>query len=100
MPYSVLMGWSFRKSINFGPFRINASKSGLGYSIGGKGFRIGRDARGRQYRSLSIPGTGIFNRTYIKSNAASQKTPVYNSSANTNANHSVVKLLRKPAFVK
>lgn len=63
-PYSKRMGWGFRKSINFGPLRINASKSGLGYSIGGRGFRVGRDARGRQYRSFSIPGTGIFNRTY------------------------------------
>ena len=58
------MGWGFRKSINLGPLRINASKSGLGYSVGGRGFRLGRDARGRKYSSTSIPGTGIFNRKY------------------------------------
>ena len=60
------MGWGFRKSINLGPFRLNASKSGFGYSFGGRGFRFGRDAKGRKYRSLSIPGTGIYNRTYTK----------------------------------
>lgn len=75
------MGWGFRKSINFGPLRINASKSGLGYSIGGRGFRVGRDARGRQYRSLSIPGTGIFNRTYAKKAIGNQNSAVYNRSA-------------------
>lgn len=66
------MGWGFRKSINLGPLRINASKSGLGYSVGGRGFRIGKDARGRKYRALSIPGTGIYNRTYVKKNAVSK----------------------------
>ena len=72
------MGWGFRKSFNIGPLRINASKSGLGYSFGGRGFRVGRDARGRQYRSISIPGTGIFNRTYIPK-GSSQNSPSYNS---------------------
>ncbi|WP_399259077.1 DUF4236 domain-containing protein [Terriglobus albidus] len=61
------MAWGFRKSLNLGPLRINASKSGLGYSFGGRGFRIGRDARGRKYTSTSIPGTGLYNRSYLKS---------------------------------
>lgn len=72
------MAWGFRKSFNLGPLRINASKSGLGYSFGGKGFRIGKDARGRNYRSTSIPGTGIYSRTYTKKNATS-KPPMYTS---------------------
>jgi hypothetical protein len=58
------MGWSFRRSIRLGPIRLNMSKSGLGYSIGGTGFRIGQDAKGRQYTQTSIPGTGIYNRSY------------------------------------
>lgn len=34
------MGFRFRKSVNLGGgFRINFSKSGVGYSFGGKGFR-------------------------------------------------------------
>jgi hypothetical protein len=53
------MGWSYRKSSNLGPFRINISKSGVGYSIGGRGFRTGISSSGRRYTSYSIPGTGL-----------------------------------------
>ncbi len=53
------MGFIFRKSVNIGPFRVSASRSGIGYSVGGRGFRVGTDARGRKYHSFSIPGTGV-----------------------------------------
>jgi hypothetical protein len=53
------MGFSFRKSVNIGPFRVSASRSGIGYSVGGRGFRVGKNARGRKYHSFSIPGTGV-----------------------------------------
>lgn len=53
------MGLIFRKSINLGPFRLNLGKSGLGYSVGRRGFRIGRSARGRGYTSVGLPGTGL-----------------------------------------
>jgi hypothetical protein len=53
------MGFYYRKSVNLGPFRVNLSKSGLGYSVGGRGFRVGTAARGRKYTSFSIPGTGV-----------------------------------------
>jgi hypothetical protein len=53
------MGFYYRKSASLGPFRINASKSGLGYSIGGRGFRTGVSARGRSYTRLNLPGTGV-----------------------------------------
>jgi hypothetical protein len=53
------MGWSYRKSVGLGPFRVNLSKSGIGYSVGGRGFRTGVNSRGRSYKSLSIPGTGL-----------------------------------------
>ncbi len=53
------MGWSFRRSVNLGPLRINLSRSGVGYSVGGRGFRTGVRAGGRRYSTLSIPGTGI-----------------------------------------
>jgi len=66
------MAWSFRRSINLGPLRINASKLGLGYSVGVPGFRVGKDARGRSYTSASIPGTGIYNRTYLKGQPANR----------------------------
>ncbi len=54
------MGLRFRKSINLGcGLRVNLSRSGVGYSWGGKGFRVSRSARGRVTRTYSIPGTGI-----------------------------------------
>ena len=53
------MAFYYRKSVNLGPFRVNLSKSGLGYSVGGRGFRVGTTARGRKYTSFSIPGTGV-----------------------------------------
>ena len=53
------MGFYFRKSVNLGPFRVNFSRSGIGYSVGGKGFRTGVDSRGRRYTTFGIPGTGI-----------------------------------------
>jgi hypothetical protein len=53
------MGFYYRKSINLGPFRINLSKKGIGYSVGTRGFRVGTTAGRRRYTNLSIPGTGI-----------------------------------------
>lgn len=55
------MGWSWRKSVNFGPFRVSLSKSGVGYSIGAPGFRTGVRPNGRRYTRVSIPGTGIYH---------------------------------------
>lgn len=57
------MGFYFRRSMNVGPFRVNLSKSGVGWSVGGRGFRTGRGARGRRYTTISIPGTGMGYRT-------------------------------------
>ncbi len=53
------MGWSYRKSARAGPFRVNVSKSGVGWSVGGKAFRTGVDSRGRTYTSVGVPGTGL-----------------------------------------
>lgn len=57
------MGFRFRKSFGSGPFRINVSKSGIGYSVGGKGFRYTKKAGGGTRTTMSIPGTGI---SYVK----------------------------------
>ena len=53
------MGLRFRKSVNFGPFRVNLSKSGIGYSVGGKGARITKKAKGGFRATASVPGTGV-----------------------------------------
>ena len=57
------MGFFYRKSIKLGPFRVNVSKSGVGYSIGGAGLRTGVSSRGRRYTTFNLPGTGIGYRT-------------------------------------
>lgn len=57
------MGFRFRKSFGKGPFRMTISKSGVGYSFGGKGARITKKAGGGTRSTLSIPGTGI---SYVK----------------------------------
>jgi hypothetical protein len=43
------MGFYLRKSISLGPIRINLSKSGLGFSTGVKGLRLGIRPDGRSY---------------------------------------------------
>lgn len=54
------MSIRFRKSINLGGgFRVNLSKSGVGYSFGGKGYRYTKKAGGGTRTTLSIPGTGL-----------------------------------------
>lgn len=54
------MGMRFRKSINLGfGFRINVSKSGVGYSWGVPGYRKTASANGKKYTTYSIPKTGI-----------------------------------------
>ena len=64
------MGFRFRKSISFGPFRLNFSKSGVGCSFGGKGFRVTKTATGRTRTTASIPGTGV---SYVKETGAKKK---------------------------
>ena len=50
------MGFRFRKSFKAGPFRVTASKSGLGTSFGVKGFRTGIGADGRRRTTVTVPG--------------------------------------------
>ena len=50
------MGWRYRKSLNLGPLRINFSKSGVGYSVGGKGYRVTKTAKGTVRRTVTLPG--------------------------------------------
>lgn len=60
------MGWKYRRSINLGGgFRINLSKSGIGYSWGFPGYRHTYSPNGSQRKTYSIPGTGI---SYVETN--------------------------------
>ena len=63
------MGWYLRKSIGFGPFRVNLSKSGIGYSFGVRGARIGANSRGTYIRM----GRGsVYYQKYLHTNSARQ----------------------------
>jgi hypothetical protein len=70
------MAWRFRKSIKLGPLRLNLSKSGIGTSIGVRGFRVGTDAKGRSYTAASIPGTGLYERKYSGHGKSAAQTTV------------------------
>jgi hypothetical protein len=53
------VGFSYRKSVKMGPFRMTASKSGISYSVGGKGARVTKRANGKVQTTLTVPGTGL-----------------------------------------
>lgn len=61
------MGFRFRKSRKVGPFRVNFSKSGVGWSVGNKLFRYTKKAGGGTRTTYTIPGTGISHVTDSKS---------------------------------
>jgi hypothetical protein len=55
------MSWRFRRSRQILPgVRLNASKTGLGLSFGGRGARTSIHSSGRMTRSVGIPGTGVY----------------------------------------
>ena len=65
------MGFRYRKSINLGGgARLNLSKSGVGFSVGTKGARLTKTARGTTRTTLSIPGSGI---SYVSETGKSGK---------------------------
>ena len=79
------MGLRYRKSINLGGgFRINISKSGIGYSWGVKGYRITKTAKGTVRRTVSIPGTGI---SYSEESRAPKPGPTTNNVHAIDSNH-------------
>ena len=50
------MGFSFRRSSSFGPFRVNFSNSGIGASVGVKGARVTLTPKGRTYITVGAGG--------------------------------------------
>lgn len=66
------MGFRYRKSINFGPVRINLSKSGIGWSVGVKGARFTKKASGGYRTTVGVPGTGV---SYVKDYSGKQTNP-------------------------
>ena len=65
------MGFRYRKSISLGHgFRINISKSGVGYSWGTKGYRITKTSTGRIRKTYSLYGTGL---SYVEEYSTGKK---------------------------
>jgi hypothetical protein len=60
------MGWYLRKSFGFGPLRLNLSKSGLGYSLGVRGARLGVGPRGTY---VHLGRGGVYYRKYLNSSS-------------------------------
>jgi hypothetical protein len=61
-----MKGLRFQKRIRLpGGFRINLSKSGIGFSAGVPGFRMGIDSKNRRYSSIGLPGSGVSMRRYL-----------------------------------
>jgi len=59
------MSWRFRRSVSLGKgVRVNFSKSGVGFSVGTRGARIGIGPKGA-YTSFGIPGTGLYSINYL-----------------------------------
>ena len=80
------MGLRFRKSIKVGPARINLSKSGVGYSVGTKGFRVTKTAKGTVRTTASIPGTGISHVTETNSKKKNKSSDPYIPNNTNNSN--------------
>lgn len=85
------MGFRFRKSFGKGPFRLNISKSGIGWSVGTKGARYTKKATGSSRTTLSVPGTGMSyvtetSKTKPKKEKSMKKNKTQKASVVTNEN--------------
>ena len=69
------MGTRFRKSVKLGPFRINFSKSGVGWSVGNKYARYTRKANGGTRVTTTLPGTGISHVEELGRSRSSTRKP-------------------------
>lgn len=71
-----MAGWNFRKSIKLGKLlRISLGGKSQGISVGIKGARVGVNTKRGLYSHLSIPGTGLYQRTYMKVSPKKQEMP-------------------------
>ena len=76
------MGFSYRKSVKMGPFRVTASRSGISYSAGVKGVRVTKRANGKVQTTLSVPGTGLRYTTRSTSSSRSRQ-PSWHATGHT-----------------
>lgn len=67
------MGFYLRKSKSLGPLRLNLSKSGLGFSVGTKGARVGVNSKGKKY--VHAGRGGLYYRQEFPSGKTSPPSP-------------------------
>lgn len=68
------MGFRMSKSFKVAPgVRMTVSRSGVGYSVGGKGVRVTKRARGGVTTTVRVPGTGLSYTT--SSGSGRSRTP-------------------------
>jgi len=70
------LGFYIRKGFNFGPLRLNLSRSGFGASVGVKGARIGLTPRGETYVHLGRGGL-YYRQTLSRLHPHQSITPQY-----------------------
>lgn len=87
------MGVRYRKSLKAGPFRVNFSKSGVGWSVGGKGYRYTKTANGRTRKTYSVPGTGL---SYVTENGKKRTSSNNNYNPQSNVTGSTESLINLP----
>jgi tetratricopeptide (TPR) repeat protein len=64
------------KSIKLAPGeRMTVSKSGIGYSAGGKGYRVTKRASSAVTQTVSLPGSGLSHTKTISSSGATRSSP-------------------------
>ena len=69
------MGFYIRKGFNFGPIRLNLSRSGFGASVGVKGARLGITPRGETY--VHLGRGGLYYRQTLTRNSHQGGVPNY-----------------------
>jgi len=67
------MGFFFRSSTKFGPFRLNFSRSGVGASVGVKGLRLTMASSGTTY--VTVGSNGFYYRETL-SNGSRSRQPI------------------------
>jgi hypothetical protein len=70
------VGLRFQRRIKILPgLHLNLSRSGIGFSVGGRGAHVGITAKGRKYASVGIPDSGISWREYERSHRIAPPCP-------------------------
>lgn len=95
----------FHRQLRLGIFKVNFSKTGIGYGIGCKGFSLVKTANGKTRMTNSLYGTGI---SYINEFGTSNKSNKYssmlegikiNSFANSNSKVEVISDTKKLMYL-